>query len=161
MSPRCGNAEDTIRDDEERLRDIVECSSDYIWELNANVAITLFSAAAINQFSEADDAGFKILTNEASNVEGGDAPALQRAIKSRTRFRSLLLPIKNAEAEVRWVRIRGNPRFDSQGRYLGYRGAGTDVTELYYRQERDEALRKAEALGLLAGGLAHEINNLL
>ena len=88
------NAEDTIRDDEERLRDIVGCSSDYIWELNANGAITLFSAAAVNQFSEGDDAGFKILTNEASNVEGGDAPALQRAIKSRTRFRSPLEPIK-------------------------------------------------------------------
>ena len=155
------NAEDTIRDDEERLRDIVECSSDYIWELNSNGAIALFSGPAGDQFSRGADAGFKILTNEASNAEGGDAAALQRAIKSRAKFRSLLVPVKNADAEARWVRLSGNPRFDSHGKYLGFRGAGTDVTELYHRQERDEAHRKAEALGRLAGGMAHEINNLL
>ncbi len=155
------NAEDTIREDEERLRDIVECSSDYIWELNANGAITMFSGAAVLQFGDGADAGFKILTNEASDVEGGDEAALQRSIKNRVKFRSLMVPIKNAKADVRWVRISGNPRFDSQGRYLGYRGAGTDVTEFYHRQERDEAHRRAEALGRLASGMAHEINNLL
>ena len=155
------NAEDTIRDDEARLRDIVECSSDYIWELGANGAITLFSGAATNRFGDGMDAGLHILTRDAPDVEGGDFLPLQRAIKKRTQFRSLLLPIKNAEGQLRWVRLSGNSRFDASGRYLGYRGAGTDVTELNNKQERDEADRKAEALGRLAGGMAHEINNLL
>jgi len=155
------NAESIIRDDEERLRDIVECSSDYIWELDAHGAITMFSGGAINQFGEGMTAGFKVLTNDGVEVEGGDVTALQASIKRRIRFRSLLVPVRNAEAEVRWVRISGNPRFDAQGNYLGYRGAGTDVTELYRRQERDEAHRKSEALGRLASGMAHEINNLL
>ncbi len=154
-------AEDTIRDDEERLRDIVECSSDYIWELGANGAITLFSGAATNRFGDGMGAGLRILTGDAPDADGGDFALLQRAIKLRTQFRSLLLPIKNAEGQLRWVRLSGNPRFDAAGRYLGYRGAGTDVTELNNKQERDEADRKAEALGRLAGGMAHEINNLL
>jgi PAS domain S-box-containing protein len=155
------NAEDIIRDDEERMRDIVECSSDYIWELNSKGAITLFNAAAIMQFGANDGAGLKILTSETSDVDDGDIAFLRQTIRNRLKFRSLLVPVKNTEGDVRWVRISGNPRFDTHGRYLGYRGAGTDVTELYHRQERNEAHRKAEALGRLASGMAHEINNLL
>jgi len=155
------DAENTIRDDEERLRDIVECSSDYIWELDAKGALTLFSATAIDQFGDDAGTGLKVLADEAANVEGGDAGALRRSINSRVKFRSLMVPVQNGEGQTRWVRLSGNPRFDTAGRYLGYRGAGTDVTELYHRQERDEAHRKADALGRLAGGMAHEINNLL
>jgi len=155
------NAEDIIRDDEERMRDIVECSSDYIWELNSKGAITLFNAAAITQFGAGDGAGLKVMTSEASDTEDGDVTFLRQTIRNRLKFRSLLIPVKNAEGDIRWVRISGNPRFDAHGRYLGYRGAGTDVTELYHRQERNEAHRKAEALGRLASGMAHEINNLL
>ena len=155
------NAEDIIRDDEERLRDIVECSSDYIWELDAKGAVTLFSGAAITQFGTGAETGLNILTDLTADAEIADTAALQHGIQSHVKFRSLLVPIKNAEAETRWVRLSGNPRFDTLGRYLGYRGAGTDVTELYLRQERDEANRKAEALGRLASGMAHEINNLL
>ena len=155
------NAEDTIRDDEERLRDIVECSSDYIWELDVEGVITLFSGAGSNQFGAESGATRRILSRDNLSVKGGDVVALERSIRNRVKFRSLLVPVRNAEAEIRWIRISGNPRFDSHGKYLGYRGAGTDVTELYRRQERDEALRKAEALGRLASGMAHEINNLL
>ena len=155
------NAENIIRDDEERLRDIVECSSDYIWELDDKGVITLFSGAAGDQFGADTGTSRRILSKDMLDVKGGDVIVLERNIRNRAKFRSLLVPVKNTDADVRWVRISGNPRFDSQGKYLGYRGAGTDVTELYRRQERDEALRKAEALGRLASGMAHEINNLL
>ncbi len=155
------NAEDTIRDDEERLRDIVECSSDYIWELDGEGVITLFSGAGSNQFGAENGTSRRILSRDTLNEKGGDVDALERSIRNRMKFRSLLVPVRNAKAEVRWIRISGNPRFDTHGKYLGYRGAGTEVTELYRRQQRDEALRKAEALGRLASGMAHEINNLL
>ena len=82
-------------------------------------------------------------------------------MKNRLKFRSLLIPTKNIAGELRWLRVSGNPRFDAEGRYLGYRGAGSDVAEMRQRHAQDEASRKAEALRRLASGLAHEINNLL
>ncbi len=152
-------AEDIIRDDEQRLHDIVECSSDYIWELDVKGAITLFNGATFN--SLAGSAEHQVLARGSIDRGGGDIVTLDRNIQNRVKFRGLLLSVRNAEGKSRWVRISGNPRFDGQGRFLGYRGAGTDVTEVLHQQEQDEARRKAEALGRLAGGMAHEINNLL
>jgi PAS domain S-box-containing protein len=153
------NAENIIRDDEERLRDIVECSSDYIWEVNAEGIITLFTGAGVEQLGLEIGVSRSVLTHYAFN--GGDIPLLHQAFQDRVKFRNLLAPVRNAAGETRWVRVSGNPRFDVKGRFLGYRGAGADVTELRRQQERDEDQRKAEALGRLASGLAHEINNLL
>ena len=157
------NAEDTIRDEEKRLREILDCASDYIWEVNADNVFTLFNAAAKEQFG--DSLGRPRQPHShfyAADIEGGgDGVIMDRCIADRVRFRSLLIPVLNRDREVRWLRVSGNPRFNSRGKFLGYRGAGTDVTETRIALARDEAHRKTEALGRLASGLAHEINNLL
>src|SRR5690606_22119500 len=74
---------------------------------------------------------------------------------------NLLMPVSTKGMGVKWVRGSGNPRFDRAGRFLGYRGVSTDVSEVRLRHRRNEEQRKAEALGRLASGVAHEINNLL
>lgn len=59
------------------------------------------------------------------------------------------------------MRISGNPRFDEDGRFLGYVGVSSDVTARYNWLKMQYARHKREALGQMAGGLAHELNNLL
>jgi PAS domain S-box-containing protein len=152
------NAENIIREDEERLRDIVECSSDYIWELDTQGVIRLFSGKGMDGSSVGHPL---VLGDNVSLNEEGDRPEMRRAVAKRDKFRSLLIPTRIESGEIRWLRVSGNPRFDAKGNYLGYRGAGTDVTEIRARSQQDEASRKTEALGRLASGLAHEINNLL
>ena len=115
----------------------------------------------LTQFGSGAATELGVLRNAHDDDDVADVAVLRRAIGNRVKFRSLLAPVTDAAGEARWVRLSGNPRFDAHGRYLGYRGAGTDVTELYLRQERDAAPRKAAALGRLASGMAHEINNLL
>jgi signal transduction histidine kinase len=152
------NAESIIREDEERLHDIVECSSDYIWELDTQGVIRQFSGIGMDGAWVGRPL---VLADHVMTPEDGDRPEMRRAVAERVQFRSLLIPTRNEDGETRWLRVSGNPRFDAEGKYLGYRGAGTDVTELRARNQQDEASRKAEALGRLASGLAHEINNLL
>ncbi|MBY0510250.1 MAG: PAS domain-containing protein [Rhodospirillaceae bacterium] len=152
------NAESIIREDAERLHDIVECSSDYIWELDTLGVIRLFSG---NNMGGAWVGHPLVLADHIPLHDDGDRFEMRNAVAKRDKFRSLLIPTLNETGETRWLRVSGNPRFDAKGNYLGYRGAGTDVTELRARSQQDEASRKAEALGRLASGLAHEINNLL
>ncbi|MBX7199783.1 MAG: hypothetical protein K1X51_10430 [Rhodospirillaceae bacterium] len=152
-------AEATIKEDEQRLRDIVECSGDYIWESDAEGRVAMISGGAFageagSPIGFLDDAG-------ASRGENADAATLREAIRGRAKFRNLVVPAADAAGRLRWVRVSANPNFDAGGTFLGYRGAGTDVTDLRQQQERDEDRRKGEALGRLASGLAHEINNLL
>jgi PAS domain S-box-containing protein len=151
-------AEATIREDEERLRDIVECSGDYIWESDAEGRVAMITGGGASPIGFLDDVHPRGLE---TTVEGGDAATLREAIRGRAKFRNLVVPAADSTGRLRWVRVSANPRFDAYGAFLGYRGAGTDVTDQRHQQERDEDRRKGEAIGRLAGGLAHEINNLL
>jgi two-component system cell cycle sensor histidine kinase/response regulator CckA len=60
------------------------------------------------------------------------------------------------------------PIFDKQGRFLGYRGISRDITERRRAEGEQEKLQaqllqiqKMDTVGRLAGGVAHDFNNML
>lgn len=154
-------AEDAVRAEEERLREIVDIASDYIWEVNADDIITFYNASAIEQFGDIRGLRSGSIHYSADDNDPDDGAILQECTARRAKFRGLIIPVRNRMNEIRWLRMSGNPRFDGNGTFLGYRGVSADITELRRKQEQDEAARKAEAVGQLANGMAHEINNLL
>lgn len=151
-------AESIIREDEDRLHDIVECSSDYIWETDAAGLTTFFTGPQAHKFRGPDGSHPRIFQ---PSPQSGDATALTEAVRTRQRIRGTTVPWVDAAGETHHIRISGNPRFDAERRFLGYRGAAAEVTEAVERRQREEVARRNEALARLASGLAHEINNLL
>lgn len=152
-------AEAGLRENEARLTDIVECSSDYIWETDAVGVFTVFTGGGVDLFHS--PLGMTGLTFYVQSDGPDDLPQMEQAISQHRQFRNLLVQARATNGAVRWARVSGNPRFDAHGNFLGYRGAGSDVTEQRRQIQLLEAQRKSAALGRLAGGLAHEINNLL
>lgn len=70
------------------------------------------------------------------------------------------------DGSVRWVRDRGNPIFNETGKMIRNLGIAEDITALKLAQQKLEATQaqvisnaKFAALGEMAGGIAHEINN--
>ena len=151
-------AENIIREDQERLRDIVECSSDYIWETDAAGDTVFFTGPQAHKFRGPDDSNPQILRPPAYMEDG---VALMEAVRAQQKIRGMTLRWIDTDGETHHIRISGNPRFDAQQRFLGYRGAAAEVTEAVNRRQREEVARRTEALARLASGLAHEINNLL
>jgi len=76
--------------------------------------------------------------------------------------------IYHKDGGIRWLCDTIVPRYNSAGQLVRYDGLVEDITERTLAEEsvrkKDEQLREAqklEAVGLLAGGIAHEFNNLL
>ena len=151
-------AENIIREDQERLRDIVECSSDYIWETDADGHTVFFTGPQAYKFRNADGSHPKILEHNSGK---GDGVALGEIVRSQQKIRSITMPWIDAAGETHQIRLSANPRFDTEQRFMGYRGAASEVTDVFNRRQREEVARRTEALARLASGLAHEINNLL
>ncbi len=60
-------------------------------------------------------------------------------------FRDILLRVE-IDGEIRWWSLSGTPKNDREGRLLGYRGVGSDVTERQRSAERIAELATFDAL---------------
>ena len=66
---------------------------------------------------------------------------------------------RRRDGVYRWIRNDGVPRTDGKGQFLGFIGACVDLTESRAAEERVRLAQRLEAVGRLAGGVAHETNN--
>ncbi|WP_100658400.1 two-component system sensor histidine kinase NtrB [Alteromonas flava] len=66
-----------------------------------------------------------------------------------------------ADGNYYWIRDEGRPYFDEDNVFQGYIGSCFEVSDLKDAQSKILQKHKMEALGKLAGGLAHDFNNKL
>ena len=75
----------------------------------------------------------------APHDEDPDARRLGESIARRELFKDLEYRRTAADGRRIWVRVSGAPKFGSDGRFLGYLGAGSDITEQRsFRERRDQ-----------------------
>lgn len=77
----------------------------------------------------------------------------------------ITVPVSSSFGEGRWIRVFGKPQYDN-GKVQRVLGAVQEVTQLKRKEQQVDDQRKkalansrATALGQMAGGIAHEINN--
>jgi C4-dicarboxylate-specific signal transduction histidine kinase len=83
-------------------------------------------------------------------------------------FRGFVYPVLRQDGSTMYVSVSGIPRFDDNGRFLGYRGGGSDVTAMVRADQAEKSLRQAQielahvtrltTLGELTASIAHEVN---
>ena len=150
--------QNTLRDSEVRLRDLVELSSDWIWETAADGRLTFVSDnfPRMLGLSPAEIIGKRreALSDVRSNPTAWKAHL--SAIVARQPFRDFEHSMITRTGEIHRVRDSGRPYYSPDGTFLGYRGTGKDVTREWHAEARAERSRRVleEAVEAMSEGFA-------
>ncbi|MET0024956.1 MAG: EAL domain-containing protein [Sedimenticola sp.] len=140
-------SEEALRDSEKRFRDLIESSSDSVWEVDQNAVYTFVS-----------DKVHSLLGYEAREILGKtpfDLMPQKEAERIRLQFasiasaqepfRSLININLHKDGHQVVLETSGVPVFSNEGIFLGYRGIDRDITSEKEAEERLAEERKVLA----------------
>jgi PAS domain S-box-containing protein len=134
-------AEQALRESEGKFRDYAETASDWFWEIGPDYKFTLLTENAFGSDS-ADRIGTACWEHALDlETEPEKWRLMQATLDSRKPFRDFVYCSATRNGSPMYVKASGKPVFDANGEFRGYRGTGTDVTEIMRAQE---ALRESE-----------------
>ncbi|MGH6762898.1 MAG: putative bifunctional diguanylate cyclase/phosphodiesterase [Phyllobacterium sp.] len=123
------------------LNDFEENASDWVWEIDSRLRIqnasARFSQVASRTSMELQGMFLATLLDLDMNYAKDEETQryLWQPIAGRAAFRNCLIPVKIG-GETRWWSLTGKPVYNDNGRFVGYRGVGADVTTATQSKER-------------------------
>lgn len=130
-----------LRESEARYRSLTELASDWYWEQDEDMKFTKVSGPVLEMLgiqvdSLLDDLGSD--TNKDLNLKQNgskknvwnqqEREMLQAKISAREPFLDFVFSRQNADGTQQKFQVSGEPMFDWQCRFIGYRGIGVELT---------------------------------
>ncbi len=163
-------AKKSLRESEERLHNVYNTAplAFIVWDINTHVTDWNKKAEEVFGWSKKEVVDFNFFNflipeKDRPHVEDIVDALLKNNLPSHTINENLTKDGKIITCE--W---NNSPLHDNDGNIIGAISLGLDITErkqaekdLREGQEKIARLQKMESLGLLAGGVAHDLNNVL
>ena len=143
---RFRRAEETLREKTETvsllLREFEETSADWLWQTDNSRRLVHVSPRLAHALgAPADDLeGVPLLQALSGDAwETGQFPkslhTMAERMKRRESFSNMVVPV-TIGGKPRWWELSASPRLDEAGKFLGFRGVGSDVTEQHASAEQ-------------------------
>ena len=113
----------------------------WLWQVDSENRVTYISSRMTALLGRPSSA---ILGHSLPALLGGHAE-LGRVLLGKQPFNSLEMELKTARG-TRWISIAGDPIIDTADRFEGFRGVGSDITEVRQTQERLTHLANMDVL---------------
>jgi PAS domain S-box-containing protein len=169
-------SEKALQQRERLYRTLTENIKDVIWTMDLNSKFTYISPAteAIQGWTAEEmlklDLGDIVVPSSLNRVY--ETFQKEMALSAQTdgyrQSTTLELELKHKDGTTIWAEVTASFLLDEAGRPMGILGVARDVSERNKSQREKEKLleslsqsKKMEAIGQLAGGVAHDLNNVL
>ena len=158
-------AEDALRKSEDRYLRAVEAGRVGVWEWNVKTGDIYVAPNLKAMLGYTDEEIPNRMEDWASHVHPDDANMIMAKATAHLEGETPHYDVEHRmvckDGSTRWFATRGVAIRDKSGKPVQVIGTDTDITDRVETQQQLQQFRKVESLGSIAGGIAHEINNML
>jgi PAS domain S-box-containing protein len=143
-----------LHDSEQRFRDYTETASDWLWATDREHHFTFFSehsgAFGYDWHKPIGKRRWDVAADFALEPEKWREHIA--VVERREPFRDFVYKVRRIDGSLGFTSVSGRPVFDAEGRFSGYRGIASDLTD---RIRAEQALQRSESYLAEAQRLSH------